>query len=410
MVFRVSAGPLTLVIGVMFVMSAVIIFGALKMKNVDSFGWAVASAIGAMLIGPGNLVGVPIGIWALSELFRPGVRELFGADANSPREIPMLSKRRRRVVVCGAILMVVFSFTGALVLILNLIDQQPAVKHIQPTLKQKTVAPIVNPDFKRAEEFYQRALARNPKEFDAAIADLSEAIRLAEKPEYYGNRGRRYILRGQENSDKADYHKAIDDFTEAIRQAPKMADYWNQRGWAYLNKEDWRKALADIDEAIQLAPLSATCYSNRGWAYKLKGDYAAALLDLNKAIEQDSRHAPAYQLRGDVNLQQKEYDRALADYNQAIQIDRTYAVAFQGRGQVHQALGLLYQSRGEHDAAAMFDKALDDLNRAILLRPSNAKAYLIRSEIYASKGDKANSDVDHAEAIRRDPSLAKEKK
>ncbi len=86
-------------------------------------------------------------------------------------------------------------------------------------------------DYQQAEEHSRRALARNPREYDAVIADLSEAIRLAsDKAEYYGNRGRRYILRGQENSNKEDYDKAIVDFTEAIRLAPKMADYWNQRG------------------------------------------------------------------------------------------------------------------------------------------------------------------------------------
>jgi Tfp pilus assembly protein PilF len=59
------------------------------------------------------------------------------------------------------------------------------------------------------------------------------------------------------------------------------------------------------------------------------------------------------------------------------------------------------------------DQALRDLNQAIILRPSNAKAYLLRSEIYAKRGasgDKARSEADYAEAIRRDPSLAKDKK
>jgi serine/threonine protein kinase/tetratricopeptide (TPR) repeat protein len=404
--FKVPAGPLVLGIGIMFVMSAVIIFGALKMKNVDSHSWAVASAIVAMLIGPGNLLGVPIGIWALAELFRPGVRELFGAterrpfDAKSRPEIPMPSKARVRLVLlgCGLLMLGAIACVGAIALLsLNSGD-------IGTTAVKRSARGPKSQDYQEAEEHNRRALARNAKEFDVAIADLSEAIELApDKGEYYANRGRRYILRGQENSDKEDFDRAIKDFTEAIRLTPKMADYWNQRGWAYLNKEDWRKALADIEEAIHLSP-SAECYSNRAWAYKLKGDYTAALLDLNKAIQLDLSHAPAFQLRGDVYFKNKEYAKALADYNQAIQFDPTYAVAYMGRGETYLKGAQVLKE------TFVLDRALADLNRAIMLRPSNAKAYLIRSEIHSNLGDKAKSDADRAEAIRRDPSLAKDKK
>jgi cytochrome c-type biogenesis protein CcmH/NrfG len=231
---------------------------------------------------------------------------------------PMPAKRRVRLVLlgCGMLVLGAIVCVGSITVLSLNFGGRPSVVPIQGSAP-KSVDPVMNPDFKRAEEFFNRALARNPKEFDAAIADLSEAIHLAEKPEYYANRGRRYILRGQENSDKADYDKAIVDFTEAIRLAPKMADYWNQRGWAYLNKEDWQKALADIEEAVQLAPSWATCYSNRGWAYKLKGDYAAALLDLNKAIELDPRHTPAIFLRGEIYFHRQEYDSAIANFTDA---------------------------------------------------------------------------------------------
>jgi serine/threonine-protein kinase len=417
----VPAGPLALGIGVMFVASAVIIFGALKMKNADSHGWAMASAIVAMLIGPGNLIGVPIGIWALSELFRPGVRELFGASEilqGSYRKIQPDSVKKRTwldfvrfwcaaialALLCPCLLVVLWQFFTA-----PRTDESFKDKFVSGPMPKDSSGPLAVQDmmlrYVEAEEHNRRALARNPKEYDKAIADLTEAIRLvSDKGEYFANRGRRYILRGQENSDKEDFDRAIKDFTEAIRLAPKMADYWNQRGWAYLNKEDWQKALADIEEAIRLDANSASCYSNRGWAYKLKEDYVAALLDLNKAIKLDSRHAPAYQLRGDVNLQQKEYDRALADYIEAIQIDRTYVAAYIGRGETYLKGAKVLKE------TFVLDKALEDLNRAILLRPSNAKAYLIRSEIYAALGDKAKSEADHTEAVRRDPSLGKEKK
>jgi tetratricopeptide (TPR) repeat protein len=325
--------------------------------------------------------------------------EMLPLDAKSRPEMPSKARVRLVLLGCGLLVLVVV----LCVAVITLVAMNSG--GVGTVAIKRTARTPSSQDYQQAEEHNRRALARNPKEFDVAIADLGEAIELApDKAEYYANRGRRYTLRGQENNDKSDYDKAIVDFTEAIRLAPKMADYWNERGWAYLNKEDWIKALADIEEAIRWSPNSASCYSNRGWAYKLKGDYAAALLDLNKAIELDSRHAPAYQLRGDVNLQQKEYDRALADYTQAIQIDHTYAAAYIGRGQTYMKGAKVLKE------TYVLNRATEDLNRAILLQPNNAKSYLIRSEIYSNLGDKAKSEADRAEAIRRDPSLAKDKK
>ena len=66
---------------------------------------------------------------------------------------------------------------------------------------------------------------------------------------------------------KGDYDKAIADFTEAIRLNPKIAKAYNNRGLAYENKGDYDKAIADCTEAIRLDPKFAEAYHNRGAAY-----------------------------------------------------------------------------------------------------------------------------------------------
>jgi len=60
------------------VLASLMIFGALKMKRLEGYGWAVASSILAIIITPGNLIGLPLGIWALVVLSRPEVRVAFG--------------------------------------------------------------------------------------------------------------------------------------------------------------------------------------------------------------------------------------------------------------------------------------------------------------------------------------------
>ena len=60
-----------------FVFSGLMIFGALKMMRLQSRHWARFAAVAAMVVTPGNLVGLPIGIWALVVLSQREVRAGF---------------------------------------------------------------------------------------------------------------------------------------------------------------------------------------------------------------------------------------------------------------------------------------------------------------------------------------------
>ncbi len=59
--------------------AAFIIFAALKMKDMQHWGLAVAASILAMLpcISPCCVIGLPIGIWSLVVLMRPEVKDAF---------------------------------------------------------------------------------------------------------------------------------------------------------------------------------------------------------------------------------------------------------------------------------------------------------------------------------------------
>ncbi len=71
-------------IGIMFsiiglVMAVVVFMGASKMKNAESYGFAMAAAIIAMIpcVSPCCLLGLPLGIWALVVLLKPEVKAAF---------------------------------------------------------------------------------------------------------------------------------------------------------------------------------------------------------------------------------------------------------------------------------------------------------------------------------------------
>ncbi len=62
------------------VLSVLILFGAIRMKNLQSYGWAMAACICGIIPCSGCcLLGMPFGIWGLVMLSRPEVKEAFRA-------------------------------------------------------------------------------------------------------------------------------------------------------------------------------------------------------------------------------------------------------------------------------------------------------------------------------------------
>jgi hypothetical protein len=62
-----------------------IIFGALKMKNLQSYGLAMTASVIAMIpcVSPCCLIGLPAGIWALIVLLKPEVKAAFSAGGGT---------------------------------------------------------------------------------------------------------------------------------------------------------------------------------------------------------------------------------------------------------------------------------------------------------------------------------------
>jgi tetratricopeptide (TPR) repeat protein len=251
------------------------------------------------------------------------------------------------------------------------------------------------------------------REFEMAIADFTEALRLnpnlsaaymlrgravyAGVSDVYGiteNFGyvRAYFSSGQQLSREQTqaYDRAIADFTEALRLDGNNTVVYLNRGEAYAQKEDYDKAIADFNQAIRHNPTSARAYINRGIAYDYKGDPDRAIADFTQAIRLDPNDARAYYSRGVVYHNKEDYDRAIADYTQAIRLDPNDARAYYNRG-------IVYHNKGD------YDRAIADYTQAIRLDPNFAFAYNNRGNAYGSKGDYDRAITDYTQAIRLDP-------
>ena len=75
------------------------------------------------------------------------------------------------------------------------------------------------------------------------------------------------------------------DLTAALRQAPRNAYIYYNRGNVYVQRKDYARAIDDYTQAITIDPRLAEAYYNRGLAFIDSGKVAEGISDLSKAGE-----------------------------------------------------------------------------------------------------------------------------
>jgi tetratricopeptide (TPR) repeat protein len=130
-----------------------------------------------------------------------------------------------------------------------------------------------------------------------------------------------FLESGEAAYDNGDWDKAIADLTEAIRLDPNDAIAYYNRGILYYKKNDCDSAIADYTEAIRLDPNDVCAYNNRGNVYNENGDWDKAIADYTEAIRLDPNNAKAYNNRSIAYKKKDELDKAIADYTEAIRLD-----------------------------------------------------------------------------------------
>ena len=101
----------------------------------------------------------------------------------------------------------------------------------------------------RRGRFDEASLNTEAEEGDPhrAVAAFTELLRLEESAGMY-------VLRGNVYRDVGDFDKALADYSEAIRLSARFAVAYGNRGMVYAKKGDFDKALADFNRAVELQP------------------------------------------------------------------------------------------------------------------------------------------------------------
>jgi lipoprotein NlpI len=205
----------------------------------------------------------------------------------------------------------------------------------------------------------------------AQLADSERRIRgctaiIQDQSESEANRARAYNNRGITYTHQEDFDRAIADLTEAIRLDPTWAGAYSNRGRAYREKGEDHRAIADLTESIRLDPRLAIAYYGRGRAYSNVGDFDRAMADFSEAIRLDPTSSPfPYLWRGRLYRGAGELDRAIADFTEAIRVDPRFEYSYLGRGQAFFLHGRIAES-------------LADLDQAVALAPTEPNRWLWR--------------------------------
>lgn len=195
-------------------------------------------------------------------------------------------------------------------------------------------------DYERAAVEWTLSLERAPDE---------------EKPVYYFNRGRAYLMVGQPD-------KAIADYNQALAQVSDVEAYFS-RGIAYYRLQNDEAALADFDQVLLLGweGREGAAHHAKGWVFARQGQFEQAIEAYTRAAESDfdsyawpffiDTHPLLDRARAYRALDQ--FERALDDLNTLIE-DEGYdgwapaylerALTYRAMGQTEQAVQDLHQA------------------------------------------------------------------
>ena len=140
----------------------------------------------------------------------------------------------------------------------------------------------------------------------------------------YNNRGDAYAVKKQAE-------KALNDFNMAIALNPRNWQAYDNRGGIYFQRNEKRKALADFNMALRINPGHAQTYYSRGSLWGSVGYFTYALNDYSAAIELAPKFIWAYYFRAITYEKLEDFNNAYNDYERVIQLDSTFGLAIKKR-------------------------------------------------------------------------------
>ncbi len=251
------------------------------------------------------------------------------------------------------------------------------------------------------------AIAIIQGEYDRAIADLTDALNVQPNKKNEDHPGV-LSLRAIALMEQGRYEQALDDLNLAIEQRPDNPRLFGSRAWAFCAMHDLDRALSDYDQVVRLAPKDNETILDRAYVRWWKGDDAGAKADMDRIGQLKSQSADAYSLHAYLALfLLHERNRALASLERAIDLEPRealyYAVRSWLRAQNNEFVAAFTDVtlfiRTQHLSEVKLSYGIDTKRAPILVR-NRVRAQGRRDEIKVWNGyvydRKQSFQVEHA--------------
>lgn len=258
-----------------------------------------------------------------------------------------------------------------------------------------------------------------------ALAVTLSAPALAEEkqsPSSSENKVLDHIDIADQELEKGNYQKAIDEYDLALKSNAKNPRTWAGRAlaWAYLEK--YPQSIKDYNRSIHLDAKNAGVMYGRGAVYVRMSEHKKAIKDFDRALRMNPKMPDGLYSRAGEYDALRKYDKAIADYDETIKVDPNYFGAYYDRALTfsnmrenkkaveeyekalkldtekkadrYYVLGVLYTRNGEYEkAVTAFDKVLRD-------DPKDANAYMGRGAASFCLGNASSASDDFASFLK----------
>ncbi len=296
------------------------------------------------------------------------------------------------------------------------VNEQPELQALTQQIEQQPENP---------ELYFNRGnIHAELGDYQAAIADFSQAIQLDSNRNYYHVRlSDLYLLSYAPKLNLPDSKRAIDILSAYLAKFPDDQLVLHELAETFIYVEMYDQSLARLKQAIDAKAYNPDAYFKIGIAYKYKGDTLGAIASFRKAVEQDPELYDAHMQLG-LLMSALGNEQALAYFDNAIQIDPESQEALYGKAKFLQDLGrmdaakriyrgmvqqntqneqALYNLGYVYLAQDSLDKAWRTFDATVQVAPDYAAAYYARGIVNEAKGDISAAIADFRTCLNIDP-------
>jgi protein O-mannosyl-transferase len=221
-----------------------------------------------------------------------------------------------------------------------------------------------------------------------------QAIKVA--PSYKAYLNRATLLKDEKN-----YEPAIEDFSEAIRLNPQLGnDAYIYRGNVYFELKKYDLAFNDYQQAMSISRNDFTVLHNIGVVYAFRNQYDSALKYYSLCLAKNAAYKAAYNSRGVLYMNHEKFREAIVDFQNYLRFDPKDA-------SIYNIIGTTYRGWLKQDSSLKY------INKAIEIDP-DPHYILNRAMTYGAMNnyDLARKDVLKARAsgVPIDPAMLRELK